>query len=91
MYFYTCVLYLHRYTQMWQQYTVAPWSTSLHAALKSRYQTCKCVPHRWSGELAQGWDVTAVSDKSPLYGNCGYGAHSLDDGDIRVTICTAHT
>jgi hypothetical protein len=28
-------------------------------------------PNRWSGELAQGYDVTAVSDKSDLYGHCG--------------------
>lgn len=28
-------------------------------------------PGRWSGQLAQGYDVTAVSDKSDLYGHCG--------------------
>jgi hypothetical protein len=28
-------------------------------------------PNRWSDELAEGYDVTAVSDKSDLYGHCG--------------------
>lgn len=26
---------------------------------------------RWSGVLAEGYDVVAVSDKSDLYGHCG--------------------
>jgi hypothetical protein len=38
-----------------------------YATLKCRYYIC-C---RWSDELAEGYDVTAVSDKSDLYGHCG--------------------